>query len=115
MIGALLFTAQQALLHPMHIVKTRMQVAEHFGVSPMRGVAVFRHIVRNDGIHGLYRGFGTSAIGSLPGRVLALTSLEMSKDMMLRYTQGVDMPEATRLGIANGVACMISNLISCVE
>ena len=85
MIGALLFTAQQALLHPMHVVKTRMQVAEHSGVSPMRGVAVFRNIVRNDGIHGLYRGFGTSAIGSLHGRVLALTSLGMSKDMCRRW------------------------------
>ena len=114
MIGVF-FTAQQALLHPMHVVKTRMQVAEHSGVSLTHGVVLFRHIVRNDGIHGLYRGFGTSVIGSLPGKVLALTSLEMSKDMVLRYTQGVYMPEATCLGIGNGVAGMISNLVSCVE
>ncbi|KAF3951773.1 hypothetical protein CMV_022613 [Castanea mollissima] len=41
-----------------------------------------------DGIPSLYRDFGTSAVGLLLGRVLALTSLEISKDMMLKYTEG---------------------------
>ena len=78
----------------------------------MPGMVVFKHILRNDGIPGIFRGFGTSAIGSLPGRVLALTSLEMSKDMMLKYTQGLNMPETTRIALANGVAGMFSSLIS---
>ncbi|ESR32521.1 mitochondrial substrate carrier family protein [Citrus sinensis] len=112
-IGAILFTAQSALLHPTVVVKTRMQVA-HSGVSQMRGLSVFRNILRNDGIPGIFRGFGTSAVGSMPGRVLCLTSLEVSKDMMLKYTEGVDMPEATRVGVANAVAGMLSNLVSCV-
>lgn len=84
------------------------------GLSHITGVSVFKHILKNDGIPGIFRGFGTSAIGSLPGRVLALTSLEVSKDLMLKHTEGLDMPEATRVGIANGVAGMVSNLISCV-
>ncbi|KAF8039008.1 hypothetical protein BT93_B1527 [Corymbia citriodora subsp. variegata] len=113
MIGAVLFTAQSALLHPAAVVKTRIQVAGS-GVSQMRGMVVFKHILRNDGIPGVYRGFGTSAVGSLPGRVLALTSLEVSKDMTLRYMERFDMPEATRVGVANGVAGMLSNLVSCV-
>ncbi|KAF3456425.1 hypothetical protein FNV43_RR01075 [Rhamnella rubrinervis] len=112
-IGAVLFTAQSALLHPTAVVKTRMQVAGS-GLSHMRGVTVFRHILKNDGIPGLFRGFGTSAVGSLPGRVLALTSLEVSKDMMLKYTRGLDMSEATRVGLANGVAGLFSNCVSCV-
>lgn len=102
-IGAILFTAQSALLHPTAVVKTRMQVADS-GVSQMRGISVFRNILRNDGIPGIFRGFGTSAVGSMPGRVLCLTSLEVSKDMMLKYTEGVDMPETTRVGVANAVA-----------
>ncbi|XP_042516419.1 solute carrier family 25 member 44-like isoform X2 [Macadamia integrifolia] len=89
-----------------------MQIAGS-GLAHIRGVSVFRHIMKNDGIPGIFRGFGTSAVGSLPGRVLALTSLEVSKDMMLKYTEGLDIPEATRVGIANGVAGMLSNLISC--
>lgn len=111
-IGAILFTAQSALLHPTAVVKTRMQVAGS-GLSNMRGISVFEQILKTDGIPGLFRGFGTSAVGSLPGRVLALTSLEVSKDMMLKYTEGLDMPEATRIGVANGVAGMLSNLVSC--
>lgn len=112
-IGAILFTVQSALIHPTAVVKTRMQVAGS-DISQMNGLSVFRHIIRSDGIPGIFRGFGTSAIGSLPGRVLALTSLEMAKDMTLKYTKGLDMPEATRIGIANGVAGMVSNLVSCV-
>ncbi|KAK4856108.1 hypothetical protein QYF36_014191 [Acer negundo] len=112
-IGAILFTVQSALLHPTAVVKTRMQV-DGSGFSQMRGVSVFRHILKHDGIRGIFRGFGTSAIGSLPGRVLHLTSLEVSKDLMLKYTEGIGMPEATRVGIANGVAGMLSNLVSCV-
>ncbi|GLU05123.1 hypothetical protein SLE2022_222400 [Rubroshorea leprosula] len=111
-IGAILFTAQQALLHPTAVVKTRMQVADS-GFAHMRGITVFKHILRNDGIPGIFRGFGTSAIGSLPGRVLSLTSLEMSKELMFKYTEHLDMPEATRVGLANGVAGMMSNIISC--
>ncbi|KAL1539158.1 solute carrier family 25 member 44-like isoform X1 [Salvia divinorum] len=112
-IGAILFTMQSALIHPTAVVKTRMQVAGS-DIFRMNGLSVFRHIIRSDGIPGIFRGFATSAIGSLPGRVLALTSLEMSKDMTLKYTKGLDMPEATRIGIANGVAGMVSNLLSCV-
>ncbi|XP_024022974.1 solute carrier family 25 member 44 [Morus notabilis] len=112
-IGAVLFTLQQGMLHPTAVVKTRMQVADS-GLSHMRGTTVFRHILKSVGILGLYRGFATSAIGSLPGRVLALTSLEVSKDMMMKYTQDLDLPDATRVGLANGVAGMFSNLVSCV-
>lgn len=89
-----------------------MQVAGS-GLSHMRGSSVFKQILKTDGIPGIFRGFGTSAIGSLPGRVLALTSLEVSKDMMLKYTEGLDMPEAARVGISNGAAGMFSNLVSC--
>lgn len=112
-IGAVLFTVQQGLLHPTAVVKTRMQVADS-GLSHMGGISVAKHILRNDGIPGLFRGFGTSAIGALPGRVLSLTALEVSKDMMFKYIEALDMPEATRVGIANGVAGMLSNLVSCV-
>eukprot|EP00268_Persea_americana_P003649 TRINITY_DN11117_c0_g1_i2.p1 TRINITY_DN11117_c0_g1~~TRINITY_DN11117_c0_g1_i2.p1 ORF type:complete len:392 (+),score=58.58 TRINITY_DN11117_c0_g1_i2:62-1237(+) len=112
-IGAFLFTAQSALLHPTAVVKTRMQVAEA-SFARMNGVTVFKNILRYDGVPGIFRGFGTSAVGALPGRVLALTSLEVSKEMTLKYIERSNMPEATRIAIANGVAGMVSNLASCV-
>ncbi|KAK9147102.1 hypothetical protein Sjap_007005 [Stephania japonica] len=112
-IGAVLFTAQAALLHPTYVVKTRLQVLESRSTSSRSGLSTFKHILRNDGLGGVYRGFGTSAVGALPGRILYLTSLEVSKDVMLKYTKGLDMPEATHIGVANGVAGMVSNLVSC--
>ncbi|EPS72020.1 hypothetical protein M569_02739, partial [Genlisea aurea] len=112
-IGAILFTLQSALIHPTAVVKTRMQVSGS-DLSRMSGLSVFRRIITADGIPGIFRGFGTSAIGSLPGRILSLTSLEVSKNITLKHTQNLDIPEATRVGIANGVAGMFSNLISCV-
>ncbi|KAG9459866.1 hypothetical protein H6P81_004374 [Aristolochia fimbriata] len=111
-IGAVLFTAQSASLHPIAVVKTRMQVAGG-GLAHMRGFSVFKNILRYDGIHGLFRGFGTSAIGSLPGRVLVLSSLEVSKEMVLKKTENLEMPEASRIAVANGAAGMVSNLVSC--
>jgi len=75
---------------------------------------VLAQILRSDGVSGIFRGFGTSAIGSIPGRVLALTSLEVSKDIILKHTQATHIPEASRVGLANALAGMISNLVSCV-
>ncbi|PKA48909.1 Protein mitoferrin-like 1, chloroplastic [Apostasia shenzhenica] len=111
-IGAILFTAQSALLHPTAVVKTRMQVAGG-GLAHLNGFSVFRNILRNEGVSGIFRGFGTSATASIPGRVLYLTSLEMSKDVMLKSTENLDMSEASRLAVANGAAGLFSNLVSC--
>ncbi|KAG0470324.1 hypothetical protein HPP92_017024 [Vanilla planifolia] len=111
LIGAIFFTIQSGLLHPIAVVKTRMQVAGG-GVSNMNGSLVFKDILRNNGIRGIYKGFGTSAIGSLPGRVLALTSLEVSKDMMLESTKHLGLSEATHIAVANGVAGLLTNLVS---
>lgn len=111
-IGAVLFTIQSGILHPTAVVKTRMQVAEA-GLSHMHGFSVFKRILKYDGIPGVYRGFGTSAIGSLPGRMLCLTSLEMSKDMTLKYAQDLDLSEATRIASSNAVAGLVSNVVSC--
>ena len=61
----------------------------------MLEISIFGHILETDGIPSLYRGFGTFAVASLPGRVLALTSLEISKDMMLKYTEGLDIAESS--------------------
>ncbi|KAL9671287.1 hypothetical protein QQ045_008855 [Rhodiola kirilowii] len=112
-IGAFLFTAQSALLHPTAVVKTRMQV-DNAGFSNISGMTVFKHILRQDGLRGVFKGFGTSAVGSVPGRVFTLTALEMSKDMVMKYTQGIDMPEVTRVGVANAVAGMVTSLASCL-
>ncbi|KAE8812394.1 Solute carrier family 25 member 44 [Hordeum vulgare] len=78
----------------------------------MSGFVVFRKILRSDGIPGVFRGFGTSAVGALPGRILALTSLEMSKEMAFKYSEHFDMSDASRIAVANGVAGLVSSIFS---
>jgi len=42
-----------------------MHVAEG-GLAHMFGFAIFRRILRSDGIPDIFRGFDTSAVGALP-------------------------------------------------
>lgn len=109
--GAVLFSAVSAILHPISVVKTRIQVAGA-ELAHMNGLAVCKHILKIDGASGLYRGFGTLVVGSIPGRVLFLTSLEVSKDSVRKSTENFKIPEATRVAMANGAAGLISSLIS---
>lgn len=83
------------------------------GLSHLSGFQVFKRILKADGVPGIFRGFGTGAVGALPGRVLALTSLEMAKDAALRYTEKMDMSEATRITVSNSFAGLASNVVSC--
>ncbi|KAF6172174.1 hypothetical protein GIB67_024796 [Kingdonia uniflora] len=46
------------------------------------------------------------------GKVLSSSSLKVSKDMMLKYTINLDIPEATRIGIVNAVGGLMANLAS---
>ncbi|KAH9323623.1 hypothetical protein KI387_018262, partial [Taxus chinensis] len=108
-IGAVLFSVQSAILHPIAVVKTRIQVAEA-RLAQMNGLLMFRSILRTDGILGLFRGYGTSAVGSLPGRVLCLTALEMTKESVMKSTG--DLPEVTRTGIANAAAGLVSSVVA---
>lgn len=88
-----------------------MQVAEGANAH-MNGLSVFRNILKTDGVPGIFRGFGTSAFGSIPGRVLGLTSLEVSKEMLLGHTKDFDMNETTRIGMVNGLAGFLANIVS---
>jgi solute carrier family 25, member 44 len=83
------------------------------GISHLNGFEVFKRILKADGVPGIFRGFGTGAVGALPGRVLALTYLEMSKEAVLRYTERMDMSEGTRIAVSNGFAGLVSNVVSC--
>jgi hypothetical protein len=49
-----------------------MQVAEG-GLAHISGFAVFRRILRSDGIPDIFGGFGTSTVGALPKRVIVVS------------------------------------------
>ena len=73
--GAVLFSDVSAILNPISVVKTRIQVAGA-ELAHMNGLAMCKHTVKADGVSGIFRGFGTLVVGTIAGRGLLLTSLE---------------------------------------
>lgn len=110
-VGAGLFSGVSTFLYPISVVKTRMQVATR-GQTNVSGPAVFKGILRQDGIRGLYRGFGTVIVGTIPSRMVLLTSLETTKLAASNLVDKLNVSEATKAALANGTAGLISSLLS---
>lgn len=111
MVGAGIFTGVTVALYPMSLVKTRLQVASKDTVDKS-AFSVIRTILRNDGIPGLYRGFGTVVIGAIPTRILYLTALETTKAAAFKLVEPFNLSEPTEAAIANGMAGMTASLCS---
>nr|GME01832.1 solute carrier family 25 member 44-like [Ipomoea batatas] len=99
-LGAALFSGVSAALYPVVVLKTRQQVAESRLSSITTAISVLRH----EGIRGLYRGFGTSLMGTIPARALYMASLEVTKSNVGIATIKLGFPEATAAAIANAAA-----------
>jgi solute carrier family 25 (mitochondrial folate transporter), member 32 len=71
-----------AVFYGHEVVRVRMQVdlRAHPGVSePVRMAALARQIVRTEGVRGLYRGFGTNLVRTVPACMLTFTTYELAK------------------------------------
>lgn len=109
--GAGLFSGVSGLLYPISVIKTRMQVARADTVHTT-APALFKHILRSEGVLGLYRGFGLVISGAIPSRVVFMTALETTKASTLKVTEKLDVSEATAAAMANGLAGLCSSLAS---
>ncbi|XP_057535572.1 uncharacterized protein LOC130813732 [Amaranthus tricolor] len=101
-LGAGLFSGVSAALYPAVVLKTRQQVGNH---PPRTGS--FRTsitIVRSEGFRALYRGFGTSLMGTIPARALYMTALEVTKSSVGSTTIRLGVAEPTAAAIANAAA-----------
>lgn len=110
-VGAGLFSAVTTFLYPISVVKTRMQVAGK-GHMNLSGFAVVRSLLTQDGVPGLYRGFGTVIVGAIPSRIVFLTGLETTKAAALKLTENLDVSAPTQAAMANGIAGLFSSLLS---
>ncbi|XP_022150032.1 solute carrier family 25 member 44-like [Momordica charantia] len=99
-LGAALFSGVSASLYPMVVLKTRQQVA-HSQLSCLRTAF---SLVRLEGFRALYRGFGTSLMGTIPARALYMGALEVTKSYVGTATVRVGFPEATAATMANAAA-----------
>lgn len=110
-VGAGLFTGVTVALYPVSVVKTRLQVASK-DVAERNAFSVVKGILKNDGIPGLYRGFGTVITGAIPARIIFLTALETTKIAAFKLVEPFKFNEPTQAAIANGIAGMTASLFS---
>jgi len=110
--GAGLFSGVTAALYPLSVIKTRQMVIP--GMSPgLAGVRqTFLHVLEHDGVRGLYRGFGTTIVGSVPIRVVYLTVLERVKSGAEKVTLTTHMGEVQRAAVANFAAGACASICS---
>lgn len=75
-----------AVFYPHEVLRTRIQVDRTVGagiIEPVRMARLIKDILRKDGAKGLYRGFGTNLMRTVPACMLTFTSYELAK----RYAQ----------------------------
>ncbi|XP_010525125.1 PREDICTED: solute carrier family 25 member 44 [Tarenaya hassleriana] len=110
-VGAGLFTGVTVALYPVSVVKTRLQVASK-DVAERNAFSVVKGLLKNEGIPGLYRGFGTVITGAIPARIIFLTALETTKIAAFKLVEPFKFSEPTQAAIANGIAGMTASLFS---
>lgn len=99
-LGAALFSGVSATLYPVVVLKTRQQISQ----TQFSSFRTAMNILRHEGFRGLYRGFGTSLMGTIPARALYMTALEMTKSSVGTATIQLGLPETTAATVANAAA-----------
>ncbi|XP_076884947.1 uncharacterized protein LOC143534320 [Bidens hawaiensis] len=99
-LGAGLFSCVSATLYPVVVLKTRQQVSS----THLSSLKTALSIIRYEGFRGLYRGFGTSLIGTVPARAVYMTALEVTKSNVGVSTVNLGFSEPTAAAAANAVA-----------
>ncbi|XP_074382014.1 uncharacterized protein LOC141723943 [Apium graveolens] len=99
-LGAALFSGVSVALYPIVVLKTRQQVSLSQVSCITNAFSIFRH----EGLCGLYRGFGTSLVGTIPARALYMTALEVTKSNVGTATIKLGLSEASAAAIANASA-----------
>lgn len=99
-LGAALFSGVSATLYPVVVLKTRQQVSQ----SQVSCIKTAFSLIRGEGFRALYRGFGTSLMGTIPARALYMAALEVTKSNVGTATVRFGFTEPTAAAIANAAA-----------
>lgn len=85
-LGPTMFLAVRAAVYPSNLVKTRLQVQSKANPLYAGTFDAFRKIARQEGMRGLYKGFGASTANVLTGNVY-ISVYEMARKLFLEQTQ----------------------------
>lgn len=105
-LGAALFSGVSATLYPVMVLKTRQQVLS----SPSSSFKLCGRILRHEGLQGLYRGFPTSLLGTIPARVLYMSTLEITKSIAGNAAFTLGFPASTAAASANAIGGLAASV-----
>jgi hypothetical protein len=103
--GAMLLAASQAVLYPLDLVKTRMQMQRQLGEGAVgqrpSASGVLKELYQKEGVSGIFRGFSPAMIGVVAGQMYMM-SLETAKAALHNRRRSADLLEATSTASTNG-------------
>lgn len=106
LLGAALFSGVSATLYPVVVLKTRQQVCAGNTSSVRLGL----NLLRDEGVGALYRGFGTSLLGTIPARALYMSTLEITKSNVGYAARHLGLPESAAAATANAAAGLSASM-----
>ncbi|GAY60011.1 hypothetical protein CUMW_198790 [Citrus unshiu] len=74
--------AAQLVWTPIDVVTQRLMVANGADARYVNGVDMFRKIVRNDGVRGLYKSFGISILTNAPSNAVWWASYSVAQRLV---------------------------------
>eukprot|EP00775_Hariotina_reticulata_P006117 gene6117-6356_t len=110
-VGIGLFSGVTTALFPLSVIKTRQMAAHSHvpaGIAGSRYIA--RHIWKDEGIRGFYRGFGTVVFGTIPARTIYLTSLEVTKSATTKLGEQLGFSPTAVASIASAAGGAAASL-----
>jgi len=111
-VGAGMFSCVTCMLYPLSVIKTRQMVdGSAVGSRPPPAMSIVKDIVKERGIPGLYRGFGTIVVGTLPLRFVYLSTLEVVKARARLVCEALDLPPMAH-GIADAAGGATASMCS---
>ena len=107
------FAVTSALLYPADLLSTRLQADRFMPHHNLNLGRLTREICAREGLRGLYRGFSTSLIASLPGQYLYFMSYEATNQLLKNASKrlGYEGESVLSNGIAGFTAEAISALL----
>ncbi|GAQ84125.1 mitochondrial substrate carrier family protein [Klebsormidium nitens] len=107
-LGTVASSAFTALLHPVSLVKTRLQ-AQQSGVYRNSAHAV-RKILQAEGPKGLYRGLGTVLLGTVPAEIVYVGLLEITKSGTRQTAEQGGWSDEAAAGLADSCGGLVAGV-----
>lgn len=87
LVGALSGLTASTISYPLEVARKRIMVGSLEGKCPPNMVAALSEVIREEGLLGLYRGWGASCLKVMPSSGITWTFYEGWKDILLRQRQ----------------------------